>query len=1260
MSLLNKKYKEIQPTREYLLDKVVLAQAWKKSHNYIRSTNWYADTFELDRSAVDIDEKLDQWTAELVTSNFVFLPLKLVPAPKSDSWIFTRFKPVNAMDISNAEIHYEQFIGLTHLWHPRSNEKPKALRPLAHISIRDQTIISALMMCMANKVESLQGDPSKNYDEVHSSKIVNYGNRLYCRFENEKASFSWGSGTTYSKYFGDYQRFLNRPNHFGRIALQQRATNEIVYEVHLDLEKFYDKVDRKILARKVFDLFPGEDEMLNRILACFESWAWDEQSKEEFKSVCSDNGENIPIGIPQGLVAGGFLANVYLQEFDKELAALIGKNLTEEVHLVDYCRYVDDMRLIVVTKESQSNLKDKILTCINKKLENLCLSTNNDKTRVEKFINKTSGVSGKLRDIQGKVSGPLSINEIDEQLGHLESLIVLADNLRIESVDENNNPLATIESPNHDVREDTLLRFSANKIHTLLKQKRSLVAQEVDSSGIPIAGSWDYLQERMARKFIASWSKDPSLVLMLKKGLELFPDKRLFDPILGQLENVLLRKEKPKEVKISEYCLGEIFRHAATVIHSKSKWAFPAHADVESFFEKLQKKATEILEEGGAYSWRLSEQARLFCLIRNDSPLDNETACSSFNVITKMMKGYRNISVEMTKSDFVTNALLAYQIAIDNKNVIRSVSSLLEKTVQNGGQKRKLHALSDQDGEYFCKFIAAESPDFFFNLVAYGLSNEYRWPKKHHNLIMKTGFYQPKIKGGLDHVNTTVSLLGVIKHRDNPFRHENGVLALLIYLIEEGSFDFNSRIDFINTTISCKNWNAIQELRETVVTCDPKTDSDPLFKIPHWVNAEHAPLYHIGIFLRSCLLGTIDWSSAHAPMQKMGMYSGLRSSFYKRNLGMMHSPEAIGGEAAPMSNWLSSLLFHLLQWPGIEIHRNRQNWNAIKDIPSLVRTIKEHLKQQRDLYCALSKTPIYVERISLDWPKEKSDLKVVMVQSLLPKKADFAEHGLMLNTPKYRARHRRHVAAVAELLLHKNYGHSSIDDENYNKKANIDLIVWPELAVNNDDIDILKRLSDKTGAMIFTGLTFCHLLNTEGPNNVAKWIIPSKVQGARQFISRMQGKQHMMKDEIGKIKPWRPYQLFVELIHPAFEDQQGFRLTGSICYDATDIKMSADLQSKSDAYLIPTLNVDVNTFDAMVDALYYHMYQHVVLVNTGEFGGSVAKAPYKERHERLITHVHGSNQVSISSFDMNMFDFRSIGKSYKSGKKVKTKPAGLK
>lgn len=38
MALLDSKYRELKPTAEYLTDEVVLAQAWKKAHQYIRST----------------------------------------------------------------------------------------------------------------------------------------------------------------------------------------------------------------------------------------------------------------------------------------------------------------------------------------------------------------------------------------------------------------------------------------------------------------------------------------------------------------------------------------------------------------------------------------------------------------------------------------------------------------------------------------------------------------------------------------------------------------------------------------------------------------------------------------------------------------------------------------------------------------------------------------------------------------------------------------------------------------------------------------------------------------------------------------------------------------------------------------------------------------------------------------------------------------------------------------------------------------------
>lgn len=90
-----------------------------------------------------------------------------------------------------------------------------------------------------------------------------------------------------------------------------------------------------------------------------------------------------------------------------------------------------------------------------------------------------------------------------------------------------------------------------------------------------------------------------------------------------------------------------------------------------------------------------------------------------------------------------------------------------------------------------------------------------------------------------------------------------------------------------------------------------------------------------------------------------------------------------------------------------------------------------------------------------------------------------------------------------------------------------------------------------------------------------------------------------------------------------------------------------------------TLNGDKWLLEVdMVAALHFHMYQPVILANMGEFGGSSAQAPLP-RHDRLIAHVHGNNQVAVSLFEIDPAPFKSTAKS-KSARELKTPPAGYK
>lgn len=539
------------------------------------------------------------------------------------------------------------------------------------------------------------------------------------------------------------------------------------------------------------------------------------------------------------------------------------------------------------------------------------------------------------------------------------------------------------------------------------------------------------------------------------------------------------------------------------------------------------------------------------------------------------------------------------------------------------------------------------------------------WAKEITLLIKQTGIMENVIQGDLNRFKnkadpTFISLLGMIKRPNNPFRHENAVLKLLQVALKDESA-FLSDIDITNCKVKCSDWSRVQSLQEEVEIELAEQEGECLYPIPDWINEENKQLYRVGMFLRSCLIGHVDWTSLNHLDRSYTGYRGVKTSFLKRQLGMTHAPTALQGEAAAMTGWLTGLLFHLLKWPGAKTANGNYQWPSQWDLVSLKKIIDERIEYQRACYCVASDMPGYVERIHLGWDDTKKSLKVVMVQSLLPINTDFISHGFKLETSQYRARHRRHVAAVAELLLYKVVSQNSIFDEPEKRKPDIDLIVWPELSIHKDDIDILERLSDKTGAIIYAGLVFLDMPGHLEPINTAIWIVPRKDGDGRQFMFRFQGKKNMMKDEVGHVTSWRPYQLMLELVHPAFPDKPGFMLTGSICYDATDISLSADLRDKSNAYIVCALNKDVNTFDSMIDALHYHMFQPVILVNTGAYGGTCAKAPYRDPHLRLLSHSHGNNQVSISTFEMNIFDFRrdSVGELMKSGSQIKAQPAGI-
>ncbi len=209
--------KQLEPRLDLLREEYVLVQAWKKAATYIRYHNWFSDTLELDHATVNLPSFIGTIREGLQSSDaWQNDPLRLVPAPKSQRW------------------HVQKGS-----WKPTPKPGPLApLRPLAHVSLADQVIATAFMLCLANRVETQQGDPRLAVDDQESRKrVISYGNRLFYDKVGKQLQHRWGSAKLYRAYHQDYRKFLSRP----RVAAEEMpaTVGGCLYVIHADLAQFY-------------------------------------------------------------------------------------------------------------------------------------------------------------------------------------------------------------------------------------------------------------------------------------------------------------------------------------------------------------------------------------------------------------------------------------------------------------------------------------------------------------------------------------------------------------------------------------------------------------------------------------------------------------------------------------------------------------------------------------------------------------------------------------------------------------------------------------------------------------------------------------------------------------------------------------------------------------------------------------------------------------------------------------------------------------
>ena len=1214
---------QLEPRLELLREEYVLVQAWKKTASYIRYHNWFSDTLALDRAAVNLPAFLGELGERLQSSeSWQNDPLRIVPAPKSQRWRVREG-----------------------VWEPAKGAPSARLRPLAHVSLADQVVATALMLCLANRVETLQGDPRRPVrDQEARSQVVSYGNRLFCDAMGGELHHRWGSAKLYRAYYQDYRTFLSRPE----VAAESisAAEGNRVFVVHADLRQFYDRVRPDQLVEAIDRVrHDGDDPAFFSLAASVLDWGWHPRDEKDVRMYAAqaELEDFTRVALPQGLVASGFFANAVLLSFDKALRVAIGTEIAPGILLADSCRYVDDLRILVAVApnlDASSNDLGKTVSIwlsqvLGENATGLALSP--EKTRVGALGGDERPLvrqSAKMNRIQSAVSGGF------DALGGEEILDAIQGLMRAQEALSLGDDSGWRFSPVPDVRDETVARFGAARYRTTFRSIRPLLQDddtpdesEVGRGDTPPGGRLRVARTRReldedARAFalglIQRWIDDPSNVRLLRVGLDLWPDVELLREVLSLLRPFTEkggRRKAPR--RVAWYCLAEVLRAGATetglVADTES---LPLEIDLESYRAELGREAARLVGlPGPTIPWYLRQQALLFLAACDPAgaPVTRTGTVSETRHYRELIRFLRGEGDRLRSSDFATLAVLARRAFVDR---VRAVE--LTRPGLNPSRKRQL---AQRDPSFLVELLDIETDALVF-----------------HDLPARIREDLCRASKSSDGDHDTLASTVLNTHPSGSLRNELSLLRFAMAFLEQWREQEPPPevITPVQVQLRFTEEFGIADVKDLRILGSRADPSGSLYDPPSWCQAGERWRVQLGFLLRFILSGQPDFTR---PVRRASWketepaYRPAESHWYQRLYGLYSGQTAFGDDWVPITDWVEGFLLALLRWPGCRAP-DGFGWveQGIGEARTQIGDRIADLERRRGSATGALILPLLAKRPTA--ANTTRPLRACVVQTVVPAAGDFHRPDLALDDPEIRRKHRNHLSAAlaaVERML-------ALRETHKGGQGRLDWLILPELAVHPKDVRThLVPFARAHRAMILAGLTYQELLDGKPLVNSALWVIPewSDAYGL-QIKTRRQGKAHLAPNEqafngggVHVLQGFRPCQWLIGYPWSDADDDRPVWLTAAVCYDATDLGLATDLRDESDIMAIPALNKDVKTFDQMALALHYHMFQLVVVANNGQYGGSNAYWPRSDAHIRQVFHIHGQPQASIAFLEID-------------------------
>jgi len=1198
---------QLEPRLEMLRQEYVLVQAWKKTAHYIRRHNWFSDTLALDCVAINLPTFIAQLRERLqCCEKWTNDHLRIVPAPKSQAWKVEDTK-----------------------WGPDKEITWSRLRPLAHVALEDQVVATTLMLCLANRVETQQGDPRKSVKDLEERKqVISYGNRLFCDVKDSQLRHRWGSVKLYRAYFQDYRTFVSRPE------TAAGKNKDRLHIVHTDLKQFYDRVRPEVLSAATNRLREdGDDPGFFSFVASVFDWGWHPRDQSEIQSYekQSEFEGFTRVALPQGLVASGFFSNVVLLSFDTALRTAIGTEITSNIRLVDSCRYVDDLRILVEPDKKEDEIKADIFTWLHRVLNNNApgLQLSDEKTRVKRLAGDgrpTVRQNAKMNRIQSAVSGGF------DALGGLEILDAIQGLMRVQESRLVNSKL--LLSPIAEVRDATVARFGAGRYRTTFRSIRPLLEDNDapkgrgNSSGKRLRMDYtrNMLDEDMrvfALGLIQRWIDNPSNIRLLRIGLDLWPDVELLRKIFSLLRPFTEQADSQEaQVRVAWYCLAEILRAGATetgfVVNEE---AFPSTIDLKAYHKTLHEEAVRLLTPpiSRGIPWYLRQQALLFLAAYD--PTKEAITCTEEEHETRqywnLIRFLCNEGEHFRDSEFTTFAVLVRRAFLNRKKAITLISPNLNRLRSLG--------LAQRDPSFFLELIDAGTDDRVMDSLPEHIRRDLCLQVQNPDTLAKKVLDTHPIHS----LRNELSLLHFAKAFLTHWEKQESTPDIITPEQVVLTLTFNG--DMVSNKVVVERFLRSED-----------ASSDSLYQVPVWCKVDQKWRFQLGFLLRFILSGQPDFTRSvrrASWKENRPMYRPPESHWYQRLYGFYNGQQGFGDDWLPISDWMERFLLALLRWPGCRAPKGF-DWIGYS-IEKVISQIDRKIEDLESLYGKATDTLILKMRAKPPTATNTTrQMGICVVQTAFPTDEDFTRGvDITLNQPDRRRKHRNYLsttlAAVERMLvLHKMHKV---------REWKLDWLILPELAVHPEDVRThLIPFARAHKTLILSGLTYQEIQAGHLLINSALWVIPewSDAYGL-QIKIRRQGKKHLAPKERDfmqhniHLQSFRPCQWLISYPWSEQNKERPVWLTAAICHDATDPVLGKDLRDKSDVLVVPALNKDVETFDQSALALHNDMCQMVIVANNGQYGGSNAYWPHQDAHARRVFHIHGQSQASITFLEID-------------------------